>query len=242
MLAGLGEVEQARSWVARGLALDTGTASGSFARFDLAELKPRLLAGLGRAGEALATVWAGYCTHPGRFGFDQLMAFVPDGERAAWQEKAITTALDTADTRSLVELLVHTQQLERLADLIAGTPDTELEALSHYVADPAGTSLEPDHPLEAARIWRAQGIRILTGRKSQYYSAAVDYFARAKRCYTQADRDGDWRDTVVQVQAEHRRKSSFMPRFQALVHDADPEPEPSFLDRAKSRWTLPDPD
>jgi hypothetical protein len=43
------------------------------------------------------------------------------------------------------------------------------------------------------------------------------------------------------VQAEHWRKSSFMPRFQALVHDAAPAPEPSFLDRAKSRWTLPGP-
>ncbi|HEX2804596.1 MAG TPA: hypothetical protein VHN80_00315 [Kineosporiaceae bacterium] len=101
--------------------------------------------------------------------------------------------------------------------------------------------LDDVHLISESPVWRAQGVRILTGRKSQYYSAAVDYFARAKRCYTQADRDGDWRDTVVQVQAEHRRKSSFKPRFQTLVNDADPEPEPSFLDRATSRWMPHDP-
>jgi hypothetical protein len=241
MLAGLGRVDQALSWVERGLALDSGTAGGSFARFDLTELKPRLLADLGHGEEALAAVWADFCAHPDRFSFDQLMAFVPAGEHVAWQEKAITTALPTADVRSVVELLVHTQQPGRLADVITDTQDTELETLSHYVAEPAGTTLEPDHPLEAARIWRAQGARILAGRKSQHYSAAIDYFARAKRCYARADRIGDWQATVALVQAEHRRKSSFMPRFEALVHDADPEPLPSFLDRAKARWGPPDP-
>lgn len=245
MLAGLGQVEQALTWVERGLALDSGTAMGSSARFDLIRLKPRLLAGLGRAGEAQAVVWADFCAHPDRFSFDELMAFVPDGERPTWQERAITTALDTADLRSLVDLLVHTQQPDRLAALIDGATDTELETLSHYVAEPAATLLEPDHPLEAARLWRAQGIRILTGRKSQYYGAALDHFARAKRGYTRADRIEDWQDTVERVQTEHRRKSSFMPRFRALAHDGDAddvEPEPSFLERAKARWTLPEPD
>jgi hypothetical protein len=232
MLAGLGEVEQALSWVEHGLALDTGTASGSFARFDLAELKPQLLAGLGRAGEALAMVWAGYCTHPDRFGFDQLMAFVPDGERAAWPEKAITTALDTVDTRSLVELLVHTQQPERLAHVIAGTQDTELETLTHFVAEPAGTGLESDHPLEAARIWRAQGIRVLAGRQSQHYRAAIDSFARAKRGYARADRIDDWQAVAVQVQAEHRRKSSFMPL-------RSPRPRRRPPGRSRRSWTAP---
>ncbi len=96
-------------------------------------------------------------------------------------------------------------------------------------------------------LWRAQGIRILTGRKSQYYGAALDHFARAKRGYTRADRIDDWQDTVERVQTEHRRKSGFMPRFQALARDGDvdgvePRPEPSFLERAKARWALPDPD
>ena len=145
------------------------------------------------------------------------MAFVPAGERLTWQEKAITAALDSAGLRSLADLLVHTQQPERLADLIAGTPDSELETLSHYVAEPAANVLEPDHPLKAARIWRAQGIRILTGRKSQYFDAALYHFARAKRGYTRADRVGDWQDTIVQVQTEHRSKSNFLPRFQVLA-------------------------
>ena len=165
LLTGLGQGEHALSWVEHGLALNSGSAKGSSARFDLTRLKPRLLADLGQAGEALAVVWADFCAHPDRFGFDELMAFVPAGERLTWQEKAITTAVDSAGLRSPVDLLVHTQQPERLADLIAGTADTELEKLSHHAAEPAATVL--DHPLEAARIWRAQGIRILTTRKTQ---------------------------------------------------------------------------
>ena len=140
----------------------------SSARFDLTKLKPRLLTDLGRTKDALAVVWADFCTHPDRFSFDELMAFAPAGERLTWQEKAIT-------------------------------------------------------------------------------AAALAHFARAQRGYTRAARLGDWQDTVVQVQTQHRRKSSFLPRFQALARDGDaddaePKPAPSFLDRAKSRRTLPDHD
>ena len=117
-----------------------GTAGGSFARFDLVELKPRLLADLGAAEEALAAVWADFCAHPDRLQLRPTGGVRAGGERVAWQEKAITTALQTAGLRSLVELLVHTQQPERLADVIGGAPDTELETLTHYVAEPAGTS------------------------------------------------------------------------------------------------------
>ena len=247
MLVRLGRLEQALSWVERGLALNSGSATGSSVWFDLTRLKPRLLADLGRTEDAMAIVWVDFCARPDRFSFDELMAFVPDGERLTWQEKAITTAVDSAGLRSLVDLLVHTQQPERLADLIAGTADSELEALSHYVAAPAAALLDHAHPLEAARLCRAQGIRILTSRKSQYYDAALDHFARAKRGYARADRIEDWKDTVVQVQTQHRRKSSFMPHFQALARngdadDAEPKEAPSFLDRAKARWTLRNPD
>jgi hypothetical protein len=52
MLAARGEIEQALSWVEAGLAPDTGTTSGSFAQFELAELKPRLPASSPTRGTA----------------------------------------------------------------------------------------------------------------------------------------------------------------------------------------------
>ena len=200
------------------------------------------MADLGRVGEALEWAWAEYCAHPDRFSFDRLMAFVPAAASPAWREKAVVAALDTGGLRPLVELLVHTGETERLADLIGQSPYSAVQGLSHYMAEPAGRSLEPGHPLAAARTWRAQGMRILAGRKSPQYEAAVDYFGRAERCYAWADRIGEWRETVAQVHTEHGRKGRFMPRFQTLVQDADTERHPSFLERARSRWALPDPD
>jgi hypothetical protein len=42
---------------------------------------------------------------------------------------------------------------------------------------------------------------------------------------------------VTQVRADHHRKSGFMPGFERLVAGAGPSDEPSFLTRAKARWS-----
>ena len=47
----------------------------------------------------------------------------------------------------------------------------------------------------------------------------------------------EWSKTICQVRADHQRKSSFMPGFERLVAGAMPSDEPSFLDRAKARWS-----
>ena len=136
------------------------------------------------------------------------MAFVPAAERLAWRERSIATALDTSSLRSLVELLVRTEETERLTELIGRSPDSALEALSHYMANRPARASNPTTHWRRARIWQAQGIRILTERMSQYYDTALDHFGGATRCYARADRIGDWHDAVALVQTEHRRESS----------------------------------
>jgi uncharacterized Zn finger protein len=145
-------------------------------------------------------------------------------------------AMDGTCLPPLVELLLHTEEIERLAQLSARSSDNSLEALSHHVAEPAGTRLEQNHPGEAARIWRAQGIRILKAGKSKYYDAALRYFERAKRCYQQAEQAAEWQRVVDEVYAEHRRKASFLPGFDDIVRESESARQPSFLDRAKTRW------
>jgi tetratricopeptide (TPR) repeat protein len=242
MLGTLGHPDQALSWVERGLALDAASPHGSFARYGLAELKPRLLADLGRSGEALETAWTDYRKHPNRYAYDHLMTFVPEPERLAWREKAIATAMDGdyLYLPPLVDLLLHTDETGRLAHLIGRSPDESLEALSHHVAEPAGTKLEQDHAEAAARIWRAQGMRILKAGKSRYYDDALRYLGRAKRCYEQAGQASEWQQIVAEVYAEHRRKTSFLPRFEALANGSEAAPQPSFLEAAKARWAMPD--
>jgi tetratricopeptide (TPR) repeat protein len=239
MLTTQGDPAQALSWVERGLALDAQTSYGSFARHDLAELKPRLLADLGRGEQALETAWADYRTHPSRYAYDHLMAFVPEPDRSAWHHKAITAAMESTYLPPVVELLLHTDETEQLAQLSAGAGDDSLKALSHHLAEPAATILEQDHPDQAARIWRAQAMRILKLGKSRYYEAALRYFQRAKYCYRQAGQPTQWQHLVDEVYAQHRRKTSFLARFDDIVSGSEPAPKPSFLDRAKSRWAVP---
>jgi tetratricopeptide (TPR) repeat protein len=229
---------QALSWVERGLELDADRPYPSFAAHSLAELKPRLLADLGHGEQALETAWAGYRRHPDRYSYDHLMTFVPQAERPAWHDRAITAALDVDRyLPAVIELLLHTDETGRLRQLAARTSDSSLEGVGHHTAEQAGTALEPGHPGEAARIWRAQGMRILKAGKSKYYGAALRYFEHAKHCYQQADQPAQWQQVIDEVYAQHSRKTSFLPGFDDVVTGTDSALQPSFLDRAKTRWS-----
>ena len=47
----------------------------------------------------------------------------------------------------------------------------------------------------------------------------------------------EWEKTVSQVRVEHNRKIGFMSAFERLVGGMGPSDEPSFLEKAKARWT-----
>jgi len=226
----------ALNWVERGIALERGTPHGSAAAYDLRRLQRELLTKLGRKSEALDAGWAEYRKSPSKFSFDDLMKVVPKVERAVWREKALDAAKG-ADLHSVMELFLETREMERLADLVRGLTDEELENLSHYTTEPAAIKLEKTQPGLAARLWSAQGMRIVDAGKSKYYAAAVSNFERAKRCFVRAGLTADWEETVSQVRSSHRRKTGFMPAFEAVATGAGDKEQSSFLDRAKARWS-----
>lgn len=236
LLVGRRKPEEALGWVERGLDLDKQTTHGSMAGLDLAKLKRDLLTKLGRGGEALGAAWADYRAHPSKYTYEDLMKYVPKAERRTWHEKAIE-ALREADLSSAMELLVATKELDRLADLVRRATDNALEGLSHYTTEPVAEKLEEPHSDLAARLWRAQGMRIVSAKKSKYYAAALANFESAKRCFEQAGLDAEWQKTVREVRAEHQRKSGFISGFERLVAGIGPSDEPSFLERAKARWS-----
>ena len=96
--------------------------------------------------------------------------------------------------------------------------------------------LEKNRPDLAARLWRAQGLRIVNAKKSKYYDAALSNFESAKRCFERAGLPGEWEKTVSQVSADHHRKRGFMPGFERLVEGVGPSDEPSFMEQAKPRF------
>ena len=227
--------KEALSWVERGFDADKPTPHGSMASHDLAELKRDLLTKLGRGDEALDAAWSDYRKHPSAYTYDDLMKYVPKAQRSQWHEKAIEAAMG-ADLGSAMDLLLKTKELDRLAELVRQTKDDDLEDLGHYATEPVAKTFEKAHLDLAARLWRAQGLRIVNAKKSKYYDAALSNLERAKRCFQRAGLEGEWNKTVRQVRADHHRKSSFMPGFERLVEGMGPNNEPSFLDRAKARW------
>lgn len=231
LLASDDKLEEALAWVEPGLERIAPQQSG----YELARLQRELWVRLGRADEALAAAWAGFQKHPGKHTYNDLMTFVPEADRSVWHGKAMDAA-KTADLHSLVELLVETNEMERLAERVRGTTDETLEHLSHYTSEPAAEKLEENQPGLAARLWRAQGMRIVNAGKSKYYDAALSDFERAKGCYQRAGLAAEWEETVRQVRARHYRKTGFMSGFEALAAGSRRTLQASFLERAKARW------
>jgi uncharacterized Zn finger protein len=82
---------------------------------------------------------------------------------------------------------------------VRGVADQKLEQVSHHATEPAAKKLEKSLPDLAARLWRAQAMRIVDAKKSRYYKAALRNFERARDCYTRAGLAAEWEQTVRQV-------------------------------------------
>ncbi len=218
--------DQALAWVERGLELQKQIPGGRGASYKLADMKRTLLTKLGHGSEALASAWSEFEKYPSRSAYDQLMKYVPKGERAAWHDKAINASAQ-ADLHAVIELWLATKETERLVERLRTASHQELESLSHYTTEPAAKKLLRSHPDIAAKVYRALGMRILNAKKSRYYDAALSHFEQAKRCYRKAGLDPAWDALVDEIRQNHGRKSAFMPGFERLVQGKKPDATPS---------------
>jgi len=228
--------DEALAWVERGLALDKKAPHGSMAEHDLVALKRELLTKLGRHHDVLEDAWTAFSEHPNTFSYGDLMRFVPKAERAAWHAKAMDTS-ERGDLASLVELWLETREVERLVRRLRAATDAEIADLSHHWGEPAARRLAKSHPDVAAKVYRALGMRILNAKKSKYYDAALSHFENAKRCYERSGLDREWVALVAGVRLAHHRKAGFMTAFERLTAGHGPSDAPSFLDRARTRWS-----
>ena len=107
-----------------------------------------------------------------------------------------------------------------------------------FRAEPAARRLAKSHPdVAAAKVYRALGMRILNAKKSKYYDAALSHFANAKRWHERSGLDREWAALVAGVRPAHHRKAGFMTAFERLTAGHGPSDAPSFLDRARTRWS-----
>jgi hypothetical protein len=227
--------DEALAWAERGLQLDKKKPYESTAGSNLTKLKRALLARLGRQEVALASTWDEFQKSPSKYSYEELIHYVPQAEVAVWRARALDVA-DHCDLRSRIELLMETQETERLVRCIQEASDDALESLSHFVTEPVAELLAESHPELAARIFKVMGMRILNAKKSQYYHEALANFEDAKNCYARADLIHKWEAVVLEVRRAHYRKVGFMPGFERLVAGQGPGQKLSYLDHARKRW------
>lgn len=226
---------EALRWVERGLRESKTHPLGHQADYDLGRMEIELLMKLGRRGDAVERVWADYREHPSLDGFRELMKLVPQAGRTEWREKALVAA-EAGDLFATLELFVAEKERQLLADLVSRINDAALAGVSHYATEPAAKMLEKSHPAPAAKLWRAQAMRIVEAKKSKYYEIAAANLARARACYLRAGLPAEWDALVAQVREKHFRKAGFMAAFEAVAPGGERRREPSFLERAKLRW------
>jgi hypothetical protein len=229
------KISEALAWVERGLALEKKRSYPSVAEHALARLRRELFCQLGRESEALDEVWREFQEWPSKHRYEELLRFVPKPEHASWYAKAMD-AIEHADLDAAIELLLETNETERLVRRIQKASDSALEGLSHYTTEPAAKRLAQAHPDVAAKVFRAMGMRILDARKSKYYDAALSNFEEAKSCYEKAGMESHWGTLVAKIRHVHFRKRGFINGFEHLVAGRGPSKAPSFLARARSRW------
>jgi len=234
MCLGRRRPEEALAWVERGLRLRRQERRMERGGGHLDEMRREILSKLGRGDEALDSAWKVYREAPAEHTYAQLMRYVPKAERADWHARAMAAG-EGGDLADLIGLLAGTKEWDRLARLVEGAGREELMRVGHHTTEPAARKLERKHPLQAAELRVALGLRIVGAGKSRYYQAALNHLQVARRILLKQGQEGAWETLVKEIRQEHRRKSSFMPGFERIVEGKRGQ-EPSFLDRARRRW------
>jgi tetratricopeptide (TPR) repeat protein len=227
--------EEALTWIERGLEIGRSDNQRSIEDHELHEMERVLLAKIGRPGDALQSAWSEFEAHPSAFTYKELMRYVPAKEKKTWHQKAMH-ASEKGDLNSQIELWLKKKEIDRLVSRLRRATNKNLEALSHYTAEPLAYKLERSHPDVTARVYCALCMRIINAGKSKHYDAALDSIERAKKCYAKAGLDDDWQAVLADVRQRHFRKKGFMAGFEEIVSGAPRNVEPPFLERAKARW------
>jgi hypothetical protein len=150
---------------------------------------------LGRKDEALAQAWCAFERSPSVFRYEDLMRLAPRSARGQWQERALALA-ESGHLDDFMELCAKTKEWERLASRVLASTAEALEAVSHYVGEPAARGLAKRNLATAATVNRAMGFRVLTSKKSKYYGAALKNFKGAQALFLKAGLEPTFDDRV----------------------------------------------
>ncbi len=220
--------------VQKGLALEEERRWGNQSSHALTGLRQELLCKVGRREDALEAAWSDFRACPCVYGYADVMKYVPKKESQHWHQKALRVARRSS-LDAFIEICVKTNEWDLLAERIVSASHGALEGLSHYVTEKAAAGLARKHVSEAAKIFGALGMRILSSGKSKYYRHALEHFRKARKLWTKAGRNRRWSSLVARVRKEHSRKYSFIGGLEDIVEGRGPDSPEDFEKRARRR-------
>lgn len=226
--------EKALDWVERGTALEPARNWHNEDSHLLGSLKPKILSKLGRNDDALTIAWSDFERSQSHIAYEEFMRYVPRDRQGHWHARAVELA-EKKDLSQFISLCVKTKEWERLAARLHKATHPELEKVSHYTLEPAAKALEKKDLSAAAKLYRALSFRIVAGKRSKYYDAALEHAERARVLFLKAGCVVEWEDVVNTFRHQHSRKRGFMDGFERIVAGESAK-GPSFAERAQARW------
>lgn len=227
--------QDALMWVDKGLELERKDNWPNESSWNLLKLRRELFKKLGRKEDAFESAWSAFKEHPSEYAYDEMMKYVSKKDRKHWHKKAIEE-VKKASLPAIIKLCTKTKEWEILAESINAAKHEELEAIGHYTTEKAAQKLEKKYPIEAAKIYRALGMRIVKAKKSKYYWIALDHLLKAKRLYSENACQEEWLSLVENIRRDHYHKYSFIGDFEKIVSGRYPEYLESFEERTRKRW------
>lgn len=174
----------------------------------------KLLSSAGREEEAIDQLWNSFDDYPTTQKLEELLELAPSEVRDEFRDRAVERVEDPA---VLVDMAAEFAPWDSLVERIEQIEMDELREVSSWTLQEAAPSLESTWPAVAVQVYTALGWRHVDRGKPKYYDLSVEAFQEARDLYRQLGREDDWQRVVEEVTAEHGRKYTFMPRFEAIA-------------------------
>ncbi len=214
----LEEYEDALAWIDRCLELEADDEEdwGEDSAWEPDRRRRTILAALGRGDEARDAALGAFQTRPSIALLDELDSYVEPSERKSWRHRALTSPTD-APLGDAMGVLLALGEKDLLAGLVGTVYWEDLFEVSQLVNRPTIEILLPRHPLLAARLHAAVGMRLLGKGKRAHYGRILENLGEARILFSAHGGWREWDSLVEMVLDRAGGKKTFLRRFADLT-------------------------
>ena len=209
--------DAALQWIEKGITQGQQRDWRNQYSYALEGMKIEVLAKVGRKQESMRLMWQRFQDNPCDIYYNELMKYVPSGQKAHWRNKAIKAACGSTLDDGILRLLSDLNEFEKLAQLIVKSDETTMENLFYYDALNVAEKLEEKHKKAAAKLYLALTMNIVKAGRSKAYKYALKYCEKLKILYEETKQQRHWEKLLDYLQGQHSRKYSLMDGLEKVI-------------------------